>query len=202
MEYFIFCTEEEIIDYLRQLGAGRDSRDTELSEAVRIKRLYENNFKKPFLIGIPTTQEGLRQMQSGIISKNEAIKKFRKDDTDVDILIIDAADSHATPRDGFSGDVFQMKRLTDRQFNGDFDTSVIKELEKIFAKGYTPTPYLSLYLALNLAPQVHAPNWQALSDFCVSSKVPFLRIILGAITNEDGEELLIEIFPRLRTVKL
>jgi hypothetical protein len=202
MEYFIFCTEEEIIDYLRQLGAGRDSRDTEFSEAVRLKRLYENNFKKPFLIGIPTTQEGLRQMQSRAILKNEAIKRFRKDDTDVDILIIDAADSHAAPRDGFSGDVFQMKRLTDRQFNGDFNASIVKELEKIFTKGYTEAPYLSLYLALNLAPQVQAPDWQALSDFCASSKVPFLRIILGPLTNEKGEELLVEIFPRLRTVKL
>ncbi|HWC57566.1 MAG TPA: hypothetical protein VG621_01250 [Candidatus Paceibacterota bacterium] len=202
MEHFIYCTEQEIIDYLRQFGEGRDSRDTELSEAVRLKRLYEKEFKKPFLVGIPVTEEGLRQMKAGTLTKNETIKKFRKDDTDVDILILDAADSNATPRDDISGDVFQMKRLTDHQFNGDFTASVTSELQKIFSKGYSPSPYLSLYLALNLAPQMHAPDWQALADFCTKSKVPFVRVILGPIKTEKGEELLIELFPRLRTVAL
>ncbi len=171
MEHFIYCTEEEIIDYLRHFGDGRDSRDTELSEAVRLKRLYAKNFGEPFLVGIPVSQEELRQMKAGTLSKNDAIKKFRKDDTDVDILIIDAADSNATPRDGFSGDVFQMKRVTDRQFDTDFNETIIKELTKIFAKNYTESPYLSLYLALNLAPQLHAPDWQALTvtDFCARS---------------------------------
>ncbi len=202
MENFVYCTEEEIADYLRNFGMGRDSRDTELSEAVRIKRLYEKEFKKPFLIGIPVTQEGLRQLNSGSISKNGAIKKFRKDNTDVDFVIIDAADSSATLRDSVSGDVFQMKRITDRQFNGDFDSTITQELGKIFAKGYTPSQYLSLYLPINLAPQVHTPNWQALADFCAHSKVPFVRIIFGPIKDENGDELLIEIFPRLRTVRL
>ena len=202
MENFIYCTEEEIIDYLRKFGAGRDSRDTELSEAIRLKRLYEDNFKKPFLIGIPTTQEGLRQIQSGAISKNEAIKKFRNDDTDVDVLIIDAADSDATPRDGFAGDVFQMKRLTDRQFDGDFVSSVIEALKKIFAKGYAEAPYLSLYLAVNLKPQMHKPDWKLLVDFCGKNKVPFIRIILGPIKNENGAELLAEIYPKLSFVSV
>jgi hypothetical protein len=202
MEYFIFCTEEEIIDYLCHFGAGRDSRDTELSEAVRLKRLYESNFKKPFLIGIPATQEGLRQMKSGTISKNEAIQRFRNDDTDVDILIIDAADSNATPRDSVSGDAFQMKRLTHYQFDGDFNTSIIQELEKIFAKGYTRSSYLNLFIALNLAPQVHSPDWQLLVNFCARSNVPFAQIIFGPVKNESGQELLITIFPKLRTVRL
>ena len=202
MENFIYCTEEEIIDYLRRFGEGRDSRDTELSEAVRLKRLYEKEFKRPFLIGVPVALEGLRQMKSGAATKSDVIKKFRKDDTDVDILIIGAVDSSATPRDGFSGDVFQMKRLTDRQFNGDFTASVTNELQKIFAKNYSPSPYLNLYLALNLAPQMHAPDWQALADFCANHQVPFVRIILGPIMTEGGDELLIEIYPRLRTVKL
>ena len=202
MESFIYCTEAEIIDYLRKLGAGRDSRDTELSEAVRLKRLYENNFKKRFLIGIPVKPEGLRQMQAGKISKDEVIKKFRKEDTDVDILIINAADAGAIQRDGFDGDVFQMKRLTDRQFNGDFVSSVIEELKKIFAKGYTKSLYLSLYLAVNLKPQTHKPNWKSLVDFCVQNEVPFIRIILGPIKSEIGAELLVEIYPKLRFVSV
>lgn len=202
MENFIYCTEEEIADYLRQFGEGRDSRDTELSEAVRFKRLYEKEFKKSFLVGIPVSEEGLRQLHSAWITKNEAIKKFRKDSTDIDFLIIDAADSGATPRDSFSGDAYQVKRITDYQFSGDFTTTVIQELQKIFAKGYTQSAYLNLYLPLNLAPQAHAPDWEALANFCAQNKVPFVHITLGPIKNEQGEEMLIDIYPKLRTVIL
>lgn len=202
MENFVYCTEGEVVDYLRNFGMGRDSRDTELSEAVRLKRLYENSFKKPFLIGIPVTQEGLRQLRSSTISKNEVIKKFRKDDTDVDFLVMDAADCDSNPRDSVDGDVFQMKRITNHQFYNDFNTTVIQELRKIFAKGYTLSPYLSLYLTINLAPQVHTPNWQELTEFCACNNVPFVRIIIGPIKDTAGNELLIEIFPRLRTVQL
>ncbi|MCL4405009.1 MAG: hypothetical protein M1361_01330 [Patescibacteria group bacterium] len=199
VENFIYCTEEEVIDYLKRFGRGKDSRDTELSEAIRFKRLYEKEFKKPFLVGVPVKPEGIRRIRSGKISRIETVKEFREDDTDIDFLIIDA---YATPRYGFEGDLFQMKRLTTWQFHDDFNTSIIEELKKIFAKGYMQSPYLTLYLALNLAPQSHASNWQMISRFCTENKVPFLRIIVGPIGNENGEELLVEIFPRLHTVKL
>ncbi|MGH7175026.1 MAG: hypothetical protein ACREGR_01555 [Minisyncoccia bacterium] len=202
MENFLYCSEEEIVDYLRLFGAGRDSHDTELSEAVRLKRFYDMHLHRPHLIGIPIKEEGIRQIRSGAISKNQALKDFRKESTDVDILILDAADSNATPRDSVSGDVFQMKRLTDSQFNGDFTSSVIEALKKIFAKGYSKSPYLSLYVALNLKPQAHTPDWQAIADFCTQSQTPFVRIIIGPIKNERGEELLAEIHPRLRFVNL
>ena len=200
MENFVFCSEEEIREYLQNFGAGRDSHDTELSEGVRLKRLYEVNFKVPFLIGIPIKQEGLRLLQSKKISKSEALKKFRNEDTDVDILIAKATDLGNARRNGFDGDAFQMKRLTDRQFNGDFNSSIIEELKKIFAKGYVDSTYLSLYIAINLKPQEHSPNWKSLVDFCAKSKVPFVRIILGPIKDTAGAELLVELYPRLRTV--
>lgn len=199
IENFIYCTEEEVIDYLRQFGKGKDSRDTELSEAIRFKRLYEKEFKKPFLVGVPVKPEGIRRIRSGKITRVETIKKFREDNTDIDFLIIDA---YATPRYGFGGDIFQMKRLTTRQFHDDFNASIIDELKKIFAKGYTKSPYLTLYLTLNLAPQSHAPDWKKISNFCTNSQVPFLRIIVGPMGNENGEKLLVEIFPRLHTVRL
>lgn len=145
MENFVYFTEEEIRDYLRAFGAGRDSHDTELSEAVRLKRFYDHHLKREHLIGVPVSADGFRQMKSGAISKHDAIKNFRKEDTDVDILIIDAEDAGSTPRDSFRGDVFQMKRLTDNQFNGDLITSIIGALEKILAKRYEKSTYLSLY---------------------------------------------------------
>ena len=202
MEGFLFCTKQEIIDYLRKFGAGKNSRDTELSEGVRLKHLYEKEFKKLFLIGVPVTQEGLRQVRRGAISKNVALKEFRNDDTDVDVLIIDGADVNTASRNGFGGDAFQMKRLMEYQFNGDFNDSVIKELEKIFGKNYAKAPYLSLYLIINIAPAVYASDWKKIADFCAKSTVPFLRIIVGPVKNEKKEELLIEVFPRLRTVML
>lgn len=202
MENFIFCTEEEIRDYLRLFGAGRDSHDYELSEAVRLKRFYDQQLNRPHLIGVPILPEGLRQMNTGKVSKNDVIKKFRKENTDVDILIIDAEDSHSTPRDSFRGDVFQIKRFTDEQFDGDFDSSSIKILKKILEKGYSHSPYLSLYIAINLKPQVHTPTWDLLAKFLSTQKVPFTRIVMGPITNEHGEELVAEIYPRVRFLKI
>jgi hypothetical protein len=202
MENFIYFNEEEIRDYLRAFGAGRDSHDYELSEAVRLMRFYDAQLKRPHLIGIPVSADATKQVQSGTITKNEAIRDARKEDTDVDVLIIDAEDSHATPRDTFRGDVFQIKRFLDNHFDGDFTSSTIATLKKILEKNYGPSPYLSLYLAINLSPQAHTPNWQSVADFLAQESVPFVRVILGPIRNEKDEELLVELFPKLRFLKI
>lgn len=198
MENFIYCNEEEIIQFLVAHGKGRDSHDTEFSEAVRLKRYYDKTLKRTHLIGIPISPEGFRQHNLGVLSKSEVLKGYRKEDTEVDILIIDADDSYASHRDSFRGKLFQMKRLTDRQFKGDFVSTVVEALRKIFEKGYEQSTYLSLYIPLNLAPQTHTPDWQLIVDFLQTQKVPFVEIILGPITNEKNEELLVEIFPKLR----
>lgn len=198
MENFVYFNEEEIRDYLRAFGAGRDSHDTELSEAVRLKRFYDHQLKREHLIGVPVSAEGFRQMRSGTISKHDAIKSFRKEDTDVDILIIDAEDVGSTPRDSFRGDVFQMKRLTDNQFNGDLIASIIGALEKILAKGYEKSTYLSLYIPVNLVSATEKPKWNLITDFLAARAVPFVRVILGPIKNEHGQDLLVEVFPNLR----
>mgnify|MGYP003393896698 CR=1 FL=1 len=198
MENFVYCNEEEIRDYLRAFGEGRDSRDTELSEGVRLMRFYELQLKKKYLVGIPLTPEGFRQMKSGAITKSEAIKKFRKDDTDVDILIIDADDSSATHRDTFNGDVFQMKRLTENQFDGGLISPVIAALEKILGMKYQKSTYLSLYIPINLETATEKPEWNLITDFLAAREVPFVRVILGPIKNEHGQDLLVEVFPNLR----
>lgn len=202
MENFIYVTEEEIRDYLRTHGKGRDSHDHELSEAVRLKRFYDFQLKRLHIIGVPVLPEGIRQVNSGKITKHIAIKDFRKEDTDVDVLILDAEDTHSTHRDSPRGDVFQIKRFTDAQFDGDFTSSANTVLTKILGKGYQVSPYLSLYIAINLKNQTHTPDWEALATFLSSQVVPFSKVVLGPITNEHGEELLVELFPKLRFLKL
>lgn len=201
METFIYCTEDEIREYLQRFSAGRDSHDYELSEGVRLKRYFDFQLKRPHLVGIPVLPDGKKKLDSGEISKYEAIRDYRSENNDVDILILDAEDSHATPRDTPRGQVFQIKRFTDYQFDGDFTSSVIEILKKILKKGYAPTVYLSLYIAINVGPQIHTPDWEKIERFLVNEKVPFNRVMIGPIVNEKAEELLVELFPKLRFLK-
>jgi len=201
METFIYCTEDEIKEYLQCFGVGKDSHDYELSEGVRLKRYFDFQLKRPHLIGIPILSDGKKKLDSGEISKCEVIRDYRSENNDVDILILDAEDSHATPRDTPRGQVFQIKRFTDYQFNDNFTSSLIDILKNILAKRYAPTVYLSLYIAINLKPQVHTPNWEEIRVFLTNEKVPFNRVIIGPIVNEKTEELLVELFPKLRFLK-
>lgn len=201
METFVYCTEDEIREYLQLFGAGRDSHDYELSEGVRLKSYFDFQLKRLHLVGVPVLPDGKRKLDSGEISKYEAICDYRSENNDVDILILDAEYSHATHRDTTHGQVFQIKRFTDYQFDGDFTSSVIKILKNILAKGYAPTTYLSLYIAINLGPQIHTPNWEKIEKFLAVEKVPFVNVMIGPIVNEKAEELLVELFPRLRFLK-
>jgi hypothetical protein len=192
----IFLDEEIIIEYLKKYGHGVDSKDHELAIAIWVKRLFETNTGNEHCIAFELQHE-----VSKSIPEIEVIAKYRREDTQIDFLLVKGrASIHEV-----TGWGFQLKR-----FGRGIKKNFIEELISfIKAKSLIDADEVGLIVILDLDPDLEPTELESFKEripaklFADKIKMDE-RSYKKVILLSRGENILqfTEVFPTLKQIEM